>query len=67
MFTLGGIGLIRRLIDEDPHWTIDDLEVETLLSHDTIDRIIQDHPMKRKVTFRWVPHNLTTEQKDKKI
>lgn len=65
--SLENIELIRRLIDEDPHCTIDDLEVETLLSHGTIDRIIQDHPMKRKVTSRWVPHNLTAEQKDLRV
>ena len=53
------IELVRTIIDEDPHSTYDDIEAETLLSHGTIFRIIHEYLKKKKITSRWVPHELT--------
>ena len=50
---------VQRLIEEDPHSTYDDIQAETQLSRGTISRIIQDHLKMKKVTSRWVPHELT--------
>ena len=55
------IELVRQVITNDPHSTYDDIIAETFLSHGTIERIIHDHLKLRKVTSRWVPHQLTAE------
>jgi [histone H3]-lysine36 N-dimethyltransferase SETMAR len=57
------IQLVRRIIDEDPHSTYDDIEAETQLSHGTISKIIHEYLKMKKVISRWVPHELTPEQK----
>lgn len=61
------IELVRSLINEDPHSTIDDLEAETSLSHGTIFTIIHEHLEMRKITSRWVPHKLTLKQKQERV
>ena len=43
------------------------LEVETGLSRRTLQRIVHDCLGLRKITSRWVPHTLTTEQKQKRV
>ena len=48
---LENIELVRKIIEEDLHCTSQDIEVETLLSHSTISRIIHDHLNKRKNYF----------------
>ena len=58
---------VRGIIEEDPHSTIDDIEAETSLSHGTIFTIIHDYLEMRKVTSRWVPHKLTSEQKQERV
>ena len=61
------IELVRTIIDEDPHSTNDDIEAETSLSHRTIFRIIHEYLKKKKITSRWVPHELTPEQKHLRV
>jgi len=61
------IQAVQDVIDEDPHSTYDDIEAITLLSRGTIERIIQDHLKLRKVTSRWVPHELTPSQKQLRV
>lgn len=58
---------VQRLIEEDPHSTYDDIQAETQLSRGTISRIIQDHLKMKKVTSRWVPHELTPQQKHLRV
>lgn len=57
------IRLVQGIIDEDPRCTYDDLIEETSLSRGTLERIINDHLKLKKITSRWVPHELTPEQK----
>ena len=64
---LENIELVRKIIEEDPHCTYEDIEAETPLSYCTISRIIDDHLNKRKITSRWVPHTLTPEQKELRV
>ena len=61
------IELVRQVINNDPHSTYDDIIAETSLSHGTIERIIHDCLKMKKVTSRWVPHQLTDEQKQQRV
>jgi histone-lysine N-methyltransferase SETMAR len=65
--TTENIELVQSVIEADPHSTYDDIEAETLLSRGTIETIIHDHLKMKKVTSRWVPHNLTLEQKQERV
>ena len=61
------IECVRQVIEDDPHSTYDDIMAETDLSRGTIERIIHDHLKMRKVVSRWVAHQLTDEQKQKRL
>ena len=61
------IELVRLVINNDPHSTYNDIIAETTLSHGTIERIITDCLKMKKVTSRWVPHQLTDEQKQERV
>ena len=61
------IELVREVINNDPHSTYDDIIAETFLSHGTIERIIHDCLKMKKITSRWVPHQLTDEQKQERV
>ncbi len=65
--TTENIERVRTIIEEDPHSTYDDIEAQTLLSRGTIESIIHDHLRKKKVVSRWIPHNLTPEQKHERV
>ncbi|CAF1450730.1 unnamed protein product [Adineta ricciae] len=52
------------VISNNPHSTYDNIVAETFLCHCIVERIIRDHLKLRKVTSRWVPHQLTAEQKE---
>ncbi|CAF4420278.1 unnamed protein product, partial [Rotaria sp. Silwood2] len=61
------IELVREVINHDPHSTYDDIIAETFLSHGTIERIIHDCLKMKKITLRWVPHQLSDEQKQERV
>ena len=61
------IQAVQDIIDEDPHSTYDDIEAETLLSRGTVERVIHDHLRMRKLASRWVPHELTPDQKQLRV
>ena len=61
------IDKVRQVIDNDPWFTYDDIIAEASLSHGTINRIINDHLRLKKVTSRWVPHNLTEENRKERV
>lgn len=65
--TTENINLVRDIIEDDPHSTYDDIEGETLLSRGTIEIIIHEHLKMKKVASRWVPHNLTSKQKQERV
>ena len=64
-FTGENIEMVQQVISNDPHLTYDEIISETSLSHGTIERIIHDCLKMKKVTSRWVPHQLTHEQRVK--
>jgi len=57
------IEIVRVLIEGNPHISYHQLIAETSYSQGTINRIIHDHLHLRKITSRWVPHDLTEQQK----
>jgi [histone H3]-lysine36 N-dimethyltransferase SETMAR len=67
MFTQDNIALVKQLIDEDPHATYDELEAETCLSRGMLHQIIHVALRMRKLTSRWIPHQLTDEQRVKRL
>ena len=67
VLTKENIDLVREIIDQDPHATYDDIVEETSLSRGTIGTIIYDHLKLNKVSSRWVPHELTPEQKENRV
>lgn len=58
---------VRSLITDDPHITIEEIEVQTSLSHGTIQRIVSDHLNLRKMTARYVPKHLTDSQRAERV
>ena len=66
-FTAENIDLVRQVISKNPHSTYDEIIAETSLSHGTIQRIIHECLKMKKVTARWVPHQLTDEQKQQRV
>ncbi|CAF4927845.1 unnamed protein product [Rotaria sp. Silwood1] len=61
--TTENIEQIRRLIDDDPYSTIEELQEQTGLSYSTTQRIISDHLQLRKITARYIPKHLTDFQR----
>ena len=66
-FTGESIQLLPQVISNDPHSTYDEILPGTSFSHGTIERIIHDYLKIKKVTSRWVPHQLTDEQKQQQV
>ena len=68
-FTGENIQLVRQVISNDPYSTNDEIIAETSISlsfsHGTIERIIHNWLTLKKATSRWVPHQLTDEQKQR--
>ena len=64
-FTGENIQPLRQVISNDPHSTYSEIITETFLSHGTIERIIYDCLKMKRVTSRWVPHQLSHEQRIK--
>ena len=53
--TSDNIEKVRHLIDNDPYLTIDEIQVETGLSHAITQRIVSDHLKLKSITARWAP------------
>lgn len=59
--------VINDLIDEDPHLSVRDLELETGLSSSTIHRILTNKLNYRFISSYWVPMILNSEQKQNRV
>jgi len=59
--------LIRELLEEDPHATIEDLMECTGASYGMIQRILTQELQLKWITAKWVPHFLTAEQKANRV
>jgi histone-lysine N-methyltransferase SETMAR len=58
---------IRRLVEKNPRISIHYIEAETGLSYGTIGRILHDHLNLRKLSSRWIPHELNENQQKKRV
>jgi transposase len=68
VITQQNIDAVRDLVNEDPHITIDYIATLLDISHGSVvDTILKQHLGLRKIVSRWVPHQLTPEQKQRRI
>ena len=65
--TTENIEQIRRLIEDDPYSTIEELQEESGLTYSTTQRIISDHLQLRKITARYIPKHLTDFQRAERV
>ena len=57
------IDAVRKIIEDDPHSTYQQIEAILGISSTPINSIIHDYLNLRKIRARWVPHTLTDDQK----
>ena len=65
--TAENIEEVRLFIDDDPRITIEDIQEQTNLSYEPVQRIIGDHLKLRKITARYVPKDLTDRQRAERV
>ena len=58
---------MRSVIEVNPWCSYDEIEAKTLLSRGTIFNIIHDCLKLKKVTSRWVPHQLIEENRQDRV
>ena len=61
------IQLVREVIQENPYSTYEEIEELTSLHPPTIQTIIHEHLHLRKITSRYVPHDLSEDNKRESI
>ena len=61
------IDAVRASIEDDPHSTYIQIEAILGISSPSINLIVHDHLNLRKVCARWVPHQLTDDQKQTRV
>jgi len=61
------IDAVRDLVNEDPHISIDYIADILDVSHGSVDTILKQHLGLRKISARWVPHQLTQQQRQQRI
>jgi [histone H3]-lysine36 N-dimethyltransferase SETMAR len=61
------VNTVSAIIQEDPCLTVRDIEDFTLIPKSSVHRILTQHLQLRRVSARWVPHLLTTEQMKKRV
>ncbi|XP_065643013.1 protein GVQW3-like [Hydra vulgaris] len=66
-YTAESIKRVRAIIEENLHATHDKIEVLTLINSFTIHEIIHNALKKRKLTSRWIPHELTDQNRKNRV
>jgi [histone H3]-lysine36 N-dimethyltransferase SETMAR len=61
------IGRVRDVIENNPWCSYDEIEAETSLSRGTIFNIIHDTLHMKKITSRWVPHELSDKNRKDRV
>ena len=61
--TQDNIDAIKGLVDEDPHISIDNIATIVDISRGSVHTILEQHLRLRKISSRWIPHELTQEQR----
>jgi histone-lysine N-methyltransferase SETMAR len=65
--TPANIQKIKNLVEVNPHITYAEIEAETSLHPPTIQTILHESLSMKKIASRWVPHELTEAQKNKRV
>jgi histone-lysine N-methyltransferase SETMAR len=65
--TKSNIDLVRRLIEANPHISYDQIEAATSINRFSINQIVHDHLKMRKLTSRWIPHELTNQNRQLRV
>jgi len=65
--TPANIELVWLVIEADPHSAYDDIEAETHVSRTKLQEIIHGVLKLRKLTSRWVPHELTEKNRKDRV
>lgn len=63
----GNVAAVQALINEDPSVTYEMIEETLGLDAMSIRRIVRDHLRLTKKSARWVPHDLTNEEKERRV
>ena len=58
---------IRALMQNERRWTCTELAEQTDVSKTSVHRILTQHLGMRKISARWVPHNLSPIQKQERV
>ncbi|XP_065662665.1 histone-lysine N-methyltransferase SETMAR-like [Hydra vulgaris] len=66
-YTAKNIERVRAMIEENPHATHDIIEALTSINRFTINEIIHNSLKKRKLTSRWIPHELTDQNRKNRV
>ncbi|XP_065664660.1 histone-lysine N-methyltransferase SETMAR-like [Hydra vulgaris] len=66
-YTAENIERVRAIIEENPHATHDIVEALTSINRFTINEIIHNALKKRKLTSRWIPHELTDQNRKNRV
>ncbi|CAF1170428.1 unnamed protein product [Rotaria sordida] len=61
------IDAVQNLVNDDPHISIDFIAIILGISYGSVDTILKQHFGLRKITSRWVPHQLTNEQRQHRV
>lgn len=61
------IEAVRKLIMQDRHVTYREIEAILGICMTSIHRILHEHLSVKKICSRWIPHNLTQDQKDTRV
>ena len=65
--TQDNIDAVKDLVDEDPHISIDNIATIVDISRGSVHTILEQHLRLRKISSRWVPHELTQEQRQRRV
>ena len=61
------VDTVRSIIEDDPHATYEQIECSLGIHPPAIYSILHDHLNLRKICARWVPHQLTKDQKQLRV
>ena len=67
VITQQNIDAVNDLVNDDPHISIDYIATILDISHGSVHTILKEHLGLTKITSRWVPHNLTEEQRQRRV
>lgn len=59
--------MVRKLIESNPQVTHDEIKAATSINQFSINQIIHDHLKLRKLTSRWIPHELSDQNRQLRL